>query len=455
MKQTVKYEKRRAEIATELKALHAAIGDNDPTDEQQAKWDALKAEDTKCLAAIKREEELAEFERTTTKATVVDDPIQPVRVQNRAEKDPRWGFQTHRDFCMAVISAAGTGNLEAVDERLRPLARQEKEGTAYLLPRAFSPRSIVGAAGSDEHQTADLGYGGALVLPTFLPGLLSLGFEGDPTAGRTTMIPMASPMVSIPARTDKNHSSSISGGLTVSRRDETAAASSSLMSMERVNLVAHSLFGLAYATEEILADSPISFAAILDAGFSDEFSATVLAEKLLGTGGNKYQGVTTADCTITETRTTASTFKGRDAANMIKRCWGARNAIWLINHDVRAQLAQLHIPVPSEATPTNIVSVFQPSLQAGMPDMLMGLPVFYTEFCQTLGTSGDVILANFTQYLEGIYQPLQSAESIHVRFTNHERTFKFWLRNCGAPWWRSALTPKNSSVTLSPFVILS
>jgi hypothetical protein len=31
----------------------------------------------------------------------------------------------------------------------------------------------------------------------------------------------------------------------------------------------------------------------------------------------------------------------------------------------------------------------------------------------------------------------------------------FWLRSpMGQPWWRSALTPKRSSATMSPFVVL-
>jgi len=64
-------------------------------------------------------------------------------------------------------------------------------------------------------------------------------------------------------------------------------------------------------------------------------------------------------------------------------------------------------------------------------------------------------LANWSQYLEGTYENLQSAESIHVRFLNHETTFKFWLRNAGAPWWRTVLTPKKSASTLSPFVVLA
>jgi hypothetical protein len=44
---------------------------------------------------------------------------------------------------------------------------------------------------------------------------------------------------------------------------------------------------------------------------------------------------------------------------------------------------------------------------------------------------------------------------MHVRFVNHERAFKFWTRNAGAPWWRSALTPHKGSATLSPFVTLA
>ena len=41
-----------------------------------------------------------------------------------------------------------------------------------------------------------------------------------------------------------------------------------------------------------------------------------------------------------------------------------------------------------------------------------------------------------------------------MRFLNHERTFKFWLENDGQSWWRSPLTPKESSETLSPIVVL-
>jgi HK97 family phage major capsid protein len=89
------------------------------------------------------------------------------------------------------------------------------------------------------------------------------------------------------------------------------------------------------------------------------------------------------------------------------------------------------------------------------PDMLLGRPIFYTEFCQTLGTVGDLVLGNWSQYLEGTLQGPDFQESIHVRFTTNERTFRVTVRNDGQPWWKTALTPKKSTITLSPFVTLA
>ena len=81
--------------------------------------------------------------------------------------------------------------------------------------------------------------------------------------------------------------------------------------------------------------------------------------------------------------------------------------------------------------------------------------MFYSEHCSTLGSAGDLILANWGEYLEGTYQPFTGASSVHVRFVTHESVLKFWIRNDGAPWWRSALTPANGTATLSPIVTLA
>lgn len=344
--------------------------------------------------------------------------------------DPKKGFKDHRDFLCSVMEA-GRNYGVTDDRRLKYLA----------------------TAGSDEQSSISDPYGGFLVPAGFSPDVMSVMSEADPIAPYTTKIPMTNAVVPINARVDKNHTSSVSGGLTVGRRAETQAGTSSRMAFEQVTLNAQSLFGIAYASEELLARSPISFVAVLEAGFRDEFPAKLIDERLNGTGTGMFEGVINAPATVSVSKETgqgAATIVYENIVKMRSRCWGYSNAIWLYNHDCLPQLMLMN-----HAVGTGGVVVWQPSAREDHPDLLLGRPAFATEYTQTVGTVGDLVLGNWSQYLEGTLQPMQSAESMHVRFENHERTFKFWLENDGRCWWRSALTPKRSSTTLSPFVTLA
>lgn len=373
----------------------------------------------------------------------------------RADDDPKRGFGSHREFFLSAIENAGLRDRADVsDERLASLAVMDREDKvaagelAFMLPSGFGMKATVG---SDEQGEYDDTYGGFAVPGSRAPGLLQVGFEGDPTAGMTQDVPMGTPSIEIMARTDKDHSTSVSGGFTVARRAETTAASASRTALEMVTLKASSLFGLAYATEELLADSPQSFAALIDSGFRSQMGAHILNEKIRGIGGAEYIGVLNSGCAISisaETNQVADTIVFANINKMAARSWGYGNAVWLANHDCRPQLSQISLPIG-----TGGVAMYQPSAQVGFSDMLWGKPVIYSEYMPTVGDKGDITLVNWSQYLEGTYQPIQNAESIHVRFVNHERTFKLWTRNAGAPWWRSAMTPNKGS-TLSPIVTL-
>jgi HK97 family phage major capsid protein len=223
------------------------------------------------------------------------------------------------------------------------------------------------------------------------------------------------------------------------------------MAFEPIELNAHELFGLAYATETILADSPQSFIALLTAGFQDEFASHAIEERINGSGVGEFLGAMKSGCLITvskETGQVADTILTENIDKMASRCWRYGRAIWLANHSCRPQLKGLVRPV---GTGGNSVEYFvaNPNGQ----ETLDGRPIFFTEHCGSIGDLGDILLGVWSEYLEGLYQPLQQAESIHVRFIANERAFKFWLRNDGQPWWRSVLTPKNGT-TLSPFVTL-
>jgi HK97 family phage major capsid protein len=86
---------------------------------------------------------------------------------------------------------------------------------------------------------------------------------------------------------------------------------------------------------------------------------------------------------------------------------------------------------------------------------LFGRPVVPVEYCSTVGDVGDVVLADFSQYVTIDKGGMQSASSIHVRFLNDEQVLRFIYRVDGEPTWKSPLTPFKGSNTLSPFVTLA
>lgn len=440
MKTIEELQDRLAEIDARQKVLLGAKG-HVMSAEEMAEFDTLdtELETVLCdIAAIRKAEADSESRRkklesrptpTTGRRSSHPTPSAPRVVESQEEKwasDPKKGFSGPREFMTSVIEVGrGMGQ----DDRLRFLT-----------------------VGSDEARGNSDPAGGFLIPEAFSPNLLKLDPEDDPIGGRTTRMPMASTIVKIPARVDKNHSTSVSGGLTVTRRPETVAASASQMTFEQVTVEAHGLFGLSYATEEILTDSPISFAAILSAGFSEQFTGHLIRERIRGVGAGEMQGILNAACLVTvskETGQAADTINKENIDKMRSRCWGYGKAVWLANYDTLPQLRSLSMSVGTAGVP---VPYFQQ--EPGGQAYLDGRPLIFTEYASTLGDVGDLILGNWSEYLEGIYQPMQSAESMHVRFVNHERAFKFWMRNGGAPWWKTAMTPQNGTNTLSPFVVL-
>lgn len=429
----MKLNKLKSELVAAKKAFKAAA-DQDLSDEE---FDALEAKVKDLDAAISKEEDrLKRVEAYTGGDYEVDAKADPAdtpkisKVEDQWQKDPALGYSRPGVFLEEVMNAEMRGS---ISPQLKFLA----------------------AAGSDEHSTLSNTYGGFLIPEAFRPEVLSVSVEADPTASRVTQLPMASDVVNIPARTDKNHTTSVSGGLTVGRTTETQAPDNSRMALENVKLEATALMGLSYASEQLLERSAVSFIALLESGFSDEFSSKMFDEKINGTGAGSPVGVLNAAATISvakEGGQTADTITGQNLIDMRHRAWRYGNSIWLANHDVYPSLVTAHVTMTNDDIP-----VFVPGNGIDVPDTILGRPVYFTEYANTLGDKGDIMLCDWSQYLWGTLGggSIQSAESMHVRFVNHERTFKFYTYNTGSPWWKSALTPKNSSTTLSPFVTLA
>lgn len=350
-----------------------------------------------------------------------------VDVKPAWEKDTeKRGFKHQQEFLQAILATYRTRKM---DERLN---------------------GLMATAGSDENMTISDPYGGFMVPVGFSPDMLRIRPEGDPIGALTTRVPMANPALKMPARTESSHATSVAGGLTVARKLETASATASRMAIHQVELVAHSLFGLSYTTEELLQDSAVSWAAILEQGFSDAFIGKIVDERINGSGVGEYLGVLNSDALVEvakESSQTAATLKYANFAKMMSRQWNYGRSVWLANHDCLPEIMTIENAAGQQ--------LWQPNMRESVPSQILGRPLYLTEYCQTLGAVGDILLVDWAEYLEGIYQPMQSAESIHVRFVEHERAFKFSIRNAGVPWWKGSITPAKSTSTLSAYVALA
>jgi HK97 family phage major capsid protein len=441
----------KTEIAAARKA-RAAIGETaiaekrSMTDDERAKFaeakakidglEAQLADADEILASAEQANEaerqaIARHDPDSQAAAAAEARAGVVAVRDNAQDDPKRGFKDHRDFLKAVMVAGRGGR---VDARLA---------------------SLQAAAGSDEQGEYSGPHGGFLVPSGVAPGILSIAPQDDVLTPLFTDVPMTTPTLALNARVDKDHTTSVSGGFIVTRRPETVAGSGSRQKYDQVVMTANEEYGLAFATQRILTDSPQSFVAIIQAGFRDEFVANAMKEYISGTGVGERQGAMNAGCKVSiakESGQTAATIVKANIDNMASRCWRYSRAVWLANQNTRAQLKSL---VQVVGTGGNSVPYFvTDGAPAGFDGVLDGRPLVFTEFAETLGTEGDLILIVPSEYLVATYQSEQFAESMHVRFVEAESAFRFYRRNDGQWWWKTAMTPKKGS-TLSPVVTLA
>jgi len=125
------------------------------------------------------------------------------------------------------------------------------------------------------------------------------------------------------------------------------------------------------------------------------------------------------------------------------------NAVWMANRKVLPQLYaikdgannQLFIPNATGAGPK-------------APSTLFGIPIVWTEKCSTLGTKGDLILADWSYYVIGDRQQVVVDWADQLYFLNIQDAVRLYERIDGKPWMDATYTPRKGDAR-SPFVILN
>jgi HK97 family phage major capsid protein len=240
--------------------------------------------------------------------------------------------------------------------------------------------------------------------------------------------------------------------------DEGTSITASKPKLARVRLELHKVAALGYATSELMADTGGLFGQLMTDAFSEELCFMAEDAVVEGTGAGQPQGILGAPATVVVAKET-----GQVTATIVKqnidKMWArmlARyraSAVWLINQDVEPQLDNMTMVIGTGGVP-----VYLPpgGLSETPYARLKGRPVIPVEYCPTLGTVGDIILADLGQYLLVEHSlGIQGASSMHVAFVTDEMAFRVTWRIDGQPMQRTALTPFKGSNTLSAFVTLA
>ncbi len=183
-----------------------------------------------------------------------------------------------------------------------------------------------------------------------------------------------------------------------------------------------------------------------------------------GTGTNQALGILNSGALITFNRNPAAGYLSYlDLCNMWARLHPASmaNSVWLISPSLIPYLYTACITCTgSDGSDLSGHPVMLPSAGASASpfNTIFGRPVIVTEHCQVAGTSGDIYLCDWSQYLVGGKSGAGTPKfesSIHLSFNTDETAFRAVTRTDGQPWWKSALTPKFGTNTLSPFIALN
>lgn len=444
--EALQIQERLKEIAAELAQL--TEGDEDFTDEQQARIQELETEadqltteladlraEAEKLAIREKAEQIRTFAKSGTRLTKPNATGPRIgRMRLAVEDDPKRGFKHLAHFVTRVTDA---GNQPRNDEMLMQVAAGTgmtssiNSDGGVLVPPAFS-RAIW--EGVMQRSNSLLSYCDTIPV--------------DPGVDSVTV-----PAINETSRADGSRM----GGIRGYWKDELSQLTESRPAFREIKLSPHELYVFAYISDKLLRSSPATASRILELGAADEIAFKIGDGIFEGDGSGKPRGIKTAPCTVSvskETNQAAASIVPANIRKMMSRLHMnyMDGAVWFVNPDVIPVLEGMEFPVGTGGVPAYLPP-------GGMSDApysrLYGKPVIPIEYCETVGTVGDIVLANLRAYAAGVRGLVDSSYSMHLKFDYGQTAYRVIFEMDGQPWLNSAITPFKGSNTTSPFVTLA
>jgi HK97 family phage major capsid protein len=436
------------ELEDSTKALDAALESGATPDAEltalDQKCDALKAEMDSARAAEekKREIQAKNAERLSAARKPIDPLGPPLKeraitsgLKHRVTDDKKGGFAHYGDFLRAVQVASKPG--AAVDENLLAM------NAAY---------------GNNE----DSGSEGGFLIPPEYSNRIIERVEGQlPILAKCDRLTLTGNSVTVNGMADHDKSSTTyrNAGVVAYWVGEGDQVTRSSLKFRQLTLRLHKLAALSYCTDEELSDVANFGTRLLDKQ-SMAIQEELIEAVLFGTGAGQPMGAFTGTSPCVEVAKESDQSADTVVAENLVNMWGVvsdssrGNGEWYFNGECWPQLATMGIAVGVGGS-----AVFMPAggFAATPYNTIFGRPAYSTEHCEALGDSGDILFADFSQYLLAMKGTTETALSIHLRFDYFETAFRSMFRVDGRPAWDTNLKPRKGASTrrVSPFVKLA
>ncbi len=292
--------------------------------------------------------------------------------------------------------------------------------------------------------------GGFAVPPQFAQTISAVALEEESLLSYADNTPVTGNSMSFPKDETTPWGST---GITANWEGEGDTKSSKKPGLKLDHLRLKKLSVLVGATDELLADS-----AAMGAYLAKKMSEAVRWKSndaiINGNGTGMPLGILNGGSVVSiakETSQAAATIVAANLSKMLARVLkGGGNLVWLINPDAMPQIHLLTLGDTPIWTPP------QEGFKGAPNGFLLGRPIVETDACDTVGSVGDIILANM-----GGYRAITKAggeefsESMHLWFDQDVTAFKLNFRMDGQPALSDAITPPNSTATRSHFATIA
>lgn len=414
-------EKKGAAVAKMGSILEAAKadGNRDLTEAEAKEFDELEAD----VAAL--DKQIARAERFETHQASVEQ-VQPAASRSagiqslpRAGGDPaKKEFENLGEFIHAVRFNKNDARLSYVE-----------------------PHNVRG------EQRMDTGSSGGFMVPAqFIPTLKQVDAQGSVIRPRATVIGAGDPPdapVTMPALDQST--TNLYGGVDVQWIGEGAEKPDTDAKFKEITLTPQEVAGLVTVTDKLLRNWGAA------SGVIEKLlrGATIAAEEkafFKGDGVAKPLGLLNSNALMKVNRAVSNQVAYADIANMFGNFYDPQgNGVFMYNPRI--------LPTLMKLKDEDGRLVWQNSAREGAPDSLFGLPAIKNYHSPALGSLGDLVLADWGNYLiKDGSGPLVSA-SEHVKFTSNKTVIKITWNVDGQPWLNAPLKLEDG-LTASPFIAL-